>query len=97
MAMFSTRQKLQMIVTAGLLAAGVAGTAFAADIGFTTDYVRGISNKKMMGMMDSNKDHKVTKDEWMTFHEELFARIDKNGDGVITEEEWVSFGGAKSK
>lgn len=82
------RTKLLATLT-GVLFAAAAVPAFAANE-FTADYVRGISSMQMMGNMDSNKDHKVNKQEFMKFHEELFIRLDKNGDGVISEEEWAA-------
>ncbi len=88
------RTKLLAILTGTMFAAAVS-PAFAIE--FTTDYVRGISSMKMMGSMDGDQNHKVTKDEFMKFHEELFIRLDKNGDGVISEEEWKAFSGAKGK
>jgi uncharacterized low-complexity protein len=40
-----------------------------------------------MQRMDANNDGKVTKDEFMKGHEDMFSRIDKNADGVIDIEE----------
>lgn len=93
--MLQAKRKVQLMVALGVLVAGAAAPAAAeyASFGFTTDYVRGIKSMKMMGHVDSDRDHKVSRDEFMKFHEELFIRLDKNGDGVISEEEWKSLSG----
>jgi Ca2+-binding EF-hand superfamily protein len=44
---------------------------------------------KMMKAMDGDGDHKVTKDEFVGFHQQLFAKMDKKGDGQITANEWL--------
>ena len=44
---------------------------------------------KMMGKMDADGDHKVTKDEFLAFHDKVFATMDKKGDGQITANEWL--------
>jgi len=49
--------------------------------------MRGRSGKCGMQRMDANNDGKVTKDEFMKGHEDMFSRIDKNADGVIDIEE----------
>ncbi len=36
--------------------------------------------------LDTNRDKKISADEWKAFHE----RSDKNGDGVLDREEWLS-------
>lgn len=36
-----------------------------------------------MSKMDSNSDGSVTKDEFMSGHEKMFADKDKNGDGML--------------
>lgn len=38
-------------------------------------------------MMDANKDGKVSKEEFMKGHDEMFAKMDKNGDGVLDADE----------
>ena len=40
-----------------------------------------------MQRMDSDGDGKVTRDEFMKGHEDMFELIDKNGDGVIDSSE----------
>ena len=38
-------------------------------------------------MMDTDKDGKVTRDEFDKAHGSMFAKMDANKDGVITEDE----------
>jgi len=40
-----------------------------------------------MMQLDSNKDGKVSKAEFMAPHEQRFAQIDKNGDGMVDRAE----------
>lgn len=44
-----------------------------------------------MGMMDANKDGKVTKEEAMKAHEAMFAAKDANKDGVLDADEMKAF------
>ena len=37
--------------------------------------------------MDTNRDGKISKKEWMAAQERQFNRLDKNGDGFITKDE----------
>jgi predicted nucleotidyltransferase len=39
--------------------------------------------KRMMLLMDTNKDGKVSKEEWMGFMEREFDRLDTNHDGFV--------------
>ena len=55
----------------------------------TGGYSRELRSMKMMGKMDKDGDHKVTKDEFLAFHDEVFAKMDKKGDGQITANEWL--------
>ncbi len=41
----------------------------------------------MFQQMDANHDGKISKKEWLSFHENLFNGIDKNRDGFITKDE----------
>ncbi|WP_052808111.1 hypothetical protein [Methyloterricola oryzae] len=43
--------------------------------------------KGMAAMMDSDKDGKVSKDEFIKHHEDMFGMMDKNKDGVLNESE----------
>lgn len=40
-----------------------------------------------MKMMDTDKDSKVSKEEFMKHHEDMFATMDKNKDGALDESE----------
>jgi DNA primase len=44
----------------------------------------------MMGMMDANGDHKVTKDEFMHYYEMVWDMMDKNHKGYMMEEDWIT-------
>lgn len=67
-----------------------AGPTKASKLDLTTGgYSRELRSMKMMKMMDSNGDHKVTKDEFLAYHQKLFQAMDKKGDGQITAKEWV--------
>lgn len=47
-----------------------------------------------MSMVDTNKDGKVTKQEFMKHHEAIFDRMDANKDGAVDQPEADSYGGA---
>ena len=67
-----------------------AGPSKASKLDLTTGgYSRELRSMKMMGKMDSDGDHKVTKDEFVGYHQKLFVAMDKKGDGQITAQEWV--------
>jgi Ca2+-binding EF-hand superfamily protein len=55
----------------------------------TGGYSRELHSMKMMKAMDTDGDHKVTRDEFIGFHDTLFAAMDKKGDGMITAQEWA--------
>ena len=55
----------------------------------TGGYSRELRSMKMMGKMDADGDHKVTKDEFLAFHDKVFATMDKKGEGQITANEWL--------
>ena len=55
----------------------------------TGGYSRELRSMKMMDKMDKDGDHKVTKDEFLAFHNEVFASMDKKSDGQITANEWL--------
>lgn len=56
----------------------------------TGGYSRELRSLKMMGMMDTDGDHKVTKDEFLTYHKTIFAHMDTSGDSELSQQEWVA-------
>lgn len=55
----------------------------------TGGYSRQLRTMEMMKAMDTDKDHKVTKDEFIKFHETVFAAMDTKGGGMIDAESWL--------
>jgi Ca2+-binding EF-hand superfamily protein len=55
----------------------------------TGGYATQLRTMKMMKAMDANGDHKVSKDEFIGFHQKIFGAMDKKGDGMITAQEWA--------
>jgi hypothetical protein len=39
--------------------------------------------------MDTNKDHMLSKEEFMKYNEKLFGMMGKNKDGMISVDEWL--------
>ena len=56
----------------------------------TGGYSRELRSMKMMEMIDTDKDHKVTKDEFLKYHQTLFAAMDKKGTKTIDPQEWLA-------
>jgi hypothetical protein len=46
----------------------------------------------MRTMMDTDKDGKVSKEEFIKQHEDMFAAMDKNGDKVLDQSEMGQMG-----
>ncbi len=42
---------------------------------------------RMFQDMDTNRDGKISKKEWLAFYERIFEGIDKNRDGFLTRDE----------
>lgn len=56
----------------------------------TGGYSRELRSMKMMAKMDADGDHKVTKDEFVKYHQTLFAAMDKSGDKQLDPQEWLA-------
>jgi Ca2+-binding EF-hand superfamily protein len=56
----------------------------------TGGYSRELRSMKMMGVMDTDSDHKVTKDEFIGFHKATFKAMDKSGDQQLDPQEWLA-------
>jgi hypothetical protein len=52
---------------------------------------------RMLQQADANGDGVVTRDEYVAFTDQRFARMDKNGDGVITPDERPQWGGGHGR
>jgi Ca2+-binding EF-hand superfamily protein len=58
----------------------------------TGGYARGLRSEELMKKM-SGDSGTLTKDQWLAFHERVFAMLDKKKTGVIDAEEYVSVSG----
>jgi Ca2+-binding EF-hand superfamily protein len=56
----------------------------------TGGYSRQLRTMKMMGMIDADGDHKVTKDEFISHHKKIFTAMDKDGSGDLNPQEWLA-------
>jgi Ca2+-binding EF-hand superfamily protein len=55
----------------------------------TGGYATQLRTMKMMGRLDTDGDHNVTKEEFLNFHTATFKNMDKKGEGMITAQEWA--------
>ena len=56
----------------------------------TGGYSRQLRKMAMMKIMDTDGDHKVTKAEFLKFHQDVFAGMDKNSDQELNPQEWLA-------
>jgi hypothetical protein len=56
----------------------------------TGGYNRELHKMALMKAMDTDGDHKVTKSEFLKFHQDTFASMDKNGDKQLDPQEWLA-------
>jgi len=70
-----------------LVAGGSVWTAFARqdyrDVSQTFNAIRERDARQLLQMMDTDKDGKVSKQEFMQFMEDEFNRLDKDMDGEL--------------
>ena len=67
------------------------GTKGKQDISLATGgFSRELRTMKMMGMVDKDGDHKVTKEEFLKLNETQFSAMDKSGDGQLDPQEWLA-------
>jgi Ca2+-binding EF-hand superfamily protein len=82
------------------LTALLAGTAIALALGAGAYAQTGPGSKspgerfrtQFMERLDTNKDGKITKDEYAAARTAEFKAADKNGDGFISKEEFAAYG-----
>jgi hypothetical protein len=58
----------------------------------TGGYSRELRSMKMMRLMDSDGDHKVTRDEFLNHHRAVFAKLDSSSDQQLDAQEWAMKG-----
>ncbi len=56
----------------------------------TGGYSRELRSMKMMKAMDTDGDHKVTREEFLNFHRAVFAHKDTTGDQQLSAQEWAA-------
>jgi hypothetical protein len=56
----------------------------------TGGYSRELRKMKMMGLMDADGDHKITKDEFLTHQQKIFSTMDKSNDQQLDAQEWIA-------
>jgi len=56
----------------------------------TGGYSRELRKMGMMKAMDADGDHKVSKDEFVQFHQKIFTTMDKNSDQQLDPQEWLA-------
>ena len=54
----------------------------------TGGYSRELRSMKMMRLMDTDGDHKVTRDEFLNHHRAVFAKLDTSSDQELSATEW---------
>src|SRR5437762_12954948 len=80
----STKMNVSMrslLAVALLATGGLACTAVYADdmVSFATGgYAAGLRTMEMMHIIDTNKDGKFSKDEWIAFQDRVFMALDKD-------------------
>jgi EF-hand domain pair len=78
-------------------ALGYSSVSLADDmVSFATGgYARGLQSEQLMHKMDTNGDGMLSKDEWIAFHEKIFAMLDKNKTGKLDAKTFVSADGGE--
>jgi hypothetical protein len=90
--MFSNHWHRALIVSLSLvLGIAYSAVSLAEDIvSFATGgYARGLQSEELMHKMDTNGDGMVSRNEWIAYHEKIFAMLDKNKSGTLTAKAFV--------
>ena len=58
----------------------------------TGGYSRELRSMKMMRLMDTDGDHKVTREEFLNHHRAVFAKLDTTSDQQLDAQEWAMKG-----
>jgi hypothetical protein len=88
--MNTLRRLIGAAIPVALLGGTLLTTASADDtVSLATGgYATALKTMEMMHMIDSNKDGKISKDEWVAYQTRLFTALDKNKDGYLDVEEF---------
>jgi hypothetical protein len=55
----------------------------------TGGYNRQLRKMEMMKKMDTDNDHKVSREEFLAFHQSVFNTMDKSSDQQLSAQEWA--------
>ena len=58
----------------------------------TGGYSRELRSMKMMRLMDTDGDHKVSRDEFLNHHRAVFSKLDTSSDQELDATEWAMKG-----
>jgi Ca2+-binding EF-hand superfamily protein len=84
------RRGVSMLTCILALTYSLASIAVDDGVSFATGgYARGLRSEELMMKM-SDGTGKLTKDQWIAFHEKVFSMIDKNHTGFIADKDYVS-------
>jgi hypothetical protein len=91
----SIRAAVVAAVCAGAL--GFSLSSLADDVASfaTGGYARGLRSETLMHKMDANGDGMVSRDEWIAYHEKIFAMLDKDKAGKLDAKQFVSRNGGE--
>src|SRR5258708_29101089 len=61
----------------------------------TGGYARGLRSETLMHKIDTDGDGTISKDEWIAYHEKVFAMLDKNKTGTLDAKAFIDPSGGE--